>query len=80
MRNLFFALFSEEANFLHLVTVYSDCQFLSGLTSCLVYWFVFPQGFLRPCHQVSSLDRVFVEPVSADDWEILVGNLVTYSM
>uniref|UniRef100_A0A669ESA8 Peroxisomal ATPase PEX1 n=1 Tax=Oreochromis niloticus TaxID=8128 RepID=A0A669ESA8_ORENI len=29
------------------------------------------QGFLRPCHQVSSLDRVFVEPVSADDWEIL---------
>ncbi|XP_031585150.1 peroxisome biogenesis factor 1 [Oreochromis aureus] len=29
------------------------------------------EGFLRPCHQVSSLDRVFVEPVSADDWEIL---------
>uniref|UniRef100_A0A3Q0SWE0 Peroxisomal ATPase PEX1 n=1 Tax=Amphilophus citrinellus TaxID=61819 RepID=A0A3Q0SWE0_AMPCI len=29
------------------------------------------QGFLRPCHQVSSLHRVFVEPLSSDDWEIL---------
>ncbi|KAM9838240.1 peroxisomal ATPase PEX1 [Aulostomus maculatus] len=29
------------------------------------------QGFLRPCHQVSSLHQVFVEPLSSDDWEIL---------
>ncbi|XP_041867803.1 peroxisome biogenesis factor 1 isoform X2 [Melanotaenia boesemani] len=29
------------------------------------------QGFLRPCHQVSSLNQVFVEPLSSDDWEIL---------
>uniref|UniRef100_A0A671UCX0 Peroxisomal ATPase PEX1 n=1 Tax=Sparus aurata TaxID=8175 RepID=A0A671UCX0_SPAAU len=29
------------------------------------------QGFLRPCHQVSSVHQVFVEPLSADDWEIL---------
>uniref|UniRef100_A0AAQ6AIP8 Peroxisomal ATPase PEX1 n=1 Tax=Amphiprion ocellaris TaxID=80972 RepID=A0AAQ6AIP8_AMPOC len=29
------------------------------------------QGFLRPCHQVSSLHQVFVEPLSPDDWEIL---------
>ncbi|KAM8840988.1 peroxisomal ATPase PEX1 isoform 1-T1 [Spinachia spinachia] len=29
------------------------------------------QGFLRPCHQVSSVYRVFVEPLSSDDWEIL---------
>ncbi|XP_061598597.1 peroxisome biogenesis factor 1 [Cololabis saira] len=29
------------------------------------------QGFLRLCHQVSSLNQVFVEPVSSDDWEIL---------
>nr|XP_054601293.1 peroxisome biogenesis factor 1 [Nothobranchius furzeri] len=29
------------------------------------------QGFLRPCHQVSSLTQVFVEPLSSDDWEIL---------
>ncbi|XP_007547653.1 peroxisomal ATPase PEX1 isoform X1 [Poecilia formosa] len=29
------------------------------------------QGFLKPCHQVSSLNRVFVEPLSSDDWEIL---------
>ncbi|XP_036949450.1 peroxisome biogenesis factor 1 [Acanthopagrus latus] len=29
------------------------------------------QGFLRPCHQVSSVRQVFVEPLSADDWEIL---------
>ncbi|XP_013886826.1 peroxisome biogenesis factor 1 [Austrofundulus limnaeus] len=29
------------------------------------------QGFLRPCHQASSLSQVFVEPLSADDWEIL---------
>ncbi|XP_069033216.1 peroxisomal ATPase PEX1 [Embiotoca jacksoni] len=29
------------------------------------------QGFVRPCHQVSSLHQVFVEPLSSDDWEIL---------
>uniref|UniRef100_A0AAQ4PNB0 Peroxisomal ATPase PEX1 n=1 Tax=Gasterosteus aculeatus aculeatus TaxID=481459 RepID=A0AAQ4PNB0_GASAC len=29
------------------------------------------QGFLRPHHQVSSVHRVFVEPLSSDDWEIL---------
>ncbi|KAI7798692.1 peroxisome biogenesis factor 1 [Triplophysa rosa] len=29
------------------------------------------QGFLRPCHQVHSVQQVFVEPLSADDWEIL---------
>ncbi|CAJ1084002.1 peroxisome biogenesis factor 1 [Xyrichtys novacula] len=29
------------------------------------------QGFLRPCHQISSLHQVFVEPLSPDDWEIL---------
>lgn len=29
------------------------------------------QGFLRACHQVSSLNQVFVEPISPDDWEIL---------
>ncbi|KAF3833810.1 hypothetical protein F7725_025014, partial [Dissostichus mawsoni] len=29
------------------------------------------QGFLRPCHQVSSVHQVFVEPLSFDDWEIL---------
>ncbi|XP_034015996.1 peroxisome biogenesis factor 1 isoform X2 [Thalassophryne amazonica] len=29
------------------------------------------QGFLRPCSQVSSIHQVFVEPLSADDWEIL---------
>uniref|UniRef100_A0A673CK92 Peroxisomal ATPase PEX1 n=1 Tax=Sphaeramia orbicularis TaxID=375764 RepID=A0A673CK92_9TELE len=29
------------------------------------------RGFLRPCHQVSSVHQVFVEPLSSDDWEIL---------
>uniref|UniRef100_A0A7N8YPY2 Peroxisomal ATPase PEX1 n=1 Tax=Mastacembelus armatus TaxID=205130 RepID=A0A7N8YPY2_9TELE len=29
------------------------------------------QGFLRPCHKVSSVHQVFVEPLSPDDWEIL---------
>ncbi|XP_061520902.1 peroxisome biogenesis factor 1 isoform X1 [Phycodurus eques] len=29
------------------------------------------EGFLRPCRQVSSARRAFVEPLSADDWEIL---------
>ncbi|XP_058475676.1 peroxisome biogenesis factor 1 [Solea solea] len=29
------------------------------------------QGFLRPCHQVSSVHQVFVKPLSFDDWEIL---------
>lgn len=29
------------------------------------------QGFLRPCHQVQSVQQVFVEPLSTDDWEIL---------
>ncbi|KAI4890260.1 hypothetical protein NFI96_014035 [Prochilodus magdalenae] len=29
------------------------------------------QGFLRPCGQVQSVQQVFVEPVSSDDWEIL---------
>ncbi|KAG9355439.1 hypothetical protein JZ751_000277 [Albula glossodonta] len=29
------------------------------------------QGFLRPCHQVLSVQQVMVEPLSADDWEIL---------
>uniref|UniRef100_A0A3Q1J178 Peroxisomal ATPase PEX1 n=1 Tax=Anabas testudineus TaxID=64144 RepID=A0A3Q1J178_ANATE len=29
------------------------------------------QGFLRPCHQVSSVHQVFVEPLTSDDWEIL---------
>ncbi|XP_062342684.1 LOW QUALITY PROTEIN: peroxisome biogenesis factor 1 [Osmerus eperlanus] len=28
-------------------------------------------GFLRPCQQVLSVQQVFVEPLSADDWEIL---------
>lgn len=31
------------------------------------------QGFLRPCHQVHSVQQVFVEPLSTDDWEILVS-------
>ncbi|KAJ8267662.1 hypothetical protein COCON_G00128340 [Conger conger] len=29
------------------------------------------QGFLRPCQQVLSVQRVMVEPLSPDDWEIL---------
>ncbi|KAJ8334176.1 hypothetical protein SKAU_G00398150 [Synaphobranchus kaupii] len=29
------------------------------------------QGFLRPCHQVLSVQQVMVEPLSSDDWEIL---------
>ncbi|XP_051991093.1 peroxisome biogenesis factor 1 [Xyrauchen texanus] len=29
------------------------------------------QGFLRPCHQVQSVQQVFVEPLSTDDWDIL---------
>uniref|UniRef100_A0A4W6CWC0 Peroxisomal ATPase PEX1 n=1 Tax=Lates calcarifer TaxID=8187 RepID=A0A4W6CWC0_LATCA len=29
------------------------------------------RGFLRPCHQVSSVHQVFVEPLTSDDWEIL---------
>ncbi|XP_055369013.1 peroxisome biogenesis factor 1 isoform X2 [Betta splendens] len=29
------------------------------------------QGFLRPCHQVSSVHQVLVEPLTSDDWEIL---------
>lgn len=29
------------------------------------------QGFLRPCQQVLSVQQVFVEPLSSDDWEIL---------
>ncbi|XP_048849740.1 peroxisome biogenesis factor 1 [Brienomyrus brachyistius] len=29
------------------------------------------QGFLRPCYQVLSVQQVFVEPLSSDDWEIL---------
>uniref|UniRef100_A0A8C1JZY7 Peroxisomal ATPase PEX1 n=1 Tax=Cyprinus carpio TaxID=7962 RepID=A0A8C1JZY7_CYPCA len=29
------------------------------------------QGYLRPCHQVQSVQQVFVEPLSPDDWEIL---------
>ncbi|KAL4629882.1 peroxisome biogenesis factor 1 isoform X3 [Arapaima gigas] len=29
------------------------------------------QGFLRPCHQVLSVQQVYVEPLSSDDWEIL---------
>lgn len=33
----------------------------------------FPQGFLRSCHQTSSVHQVFVEPLTSDDWEILVG-------
>lgn len=32
-----------------------------------------PQGFLKSCHQVSSVHQVFVEPLTSDDWEILVG-------
>lgn len=44
----------------------------------LTHWLCdFPQSFLRPCHQVSSLHQVFVEPLSSDDWEILVGDTVT---
>lgn len=40
----------------------------------LTDWFYgFPQGFLRSCHQVSSVNQVFVEPLTSDDWEILVG-------
>lgn len=30
------------------------------------------QGFVRPCHQVLSVQQVMVEPLSSDDWEILV--------
>lgn len=43
---------------------------------CNVFVF-FPslQGFLRPCLQVQSVQQVFVEPLSTDDWEILVGTL-----
>ncbi|KAK2830302.1 hypothetical protein Q5P01_018233 [Channa striata] len=29
------------------------------------------KGFLKPCHQVSSVHQVFVEPLTSDDWEIL---------
>ncbi|XP_077599080.1 peroxisomal ATPase PEX1 [Stigmatopora nigra] len=29
------------------------------------------EGFVRVCPQVSSVHQVFVEPLSADDWEIL---------
>ncbi|KAK1172893.1 peroxisome biogenesis factor 1 isoform X1 [Acipenser oxyrinchus oxyrinchus] len=29
------------------------------------------QAFLRPCFQVLSMQQVFVEPLSSDDWEIL---------
>uniref|UniRef100_A0A8D0CKK6 Peroxisomal ATPase PEX1 n=1 Tax=Scleropages formosus TaxID=113540 RepID=A0A8D0CKK6_SCLFO len=29
------------------------------------------QAFLRPCQQVLSVQQVFVEPLSSDDWEIL---------
>uniref|UniRef100_A0A3Q2YML2 Uncharacterized protein n=1 Tax=Hippocampus comes TaxID=109280 RepID=A0A3Q2YML2_HIPCM len=29
------------------------------------------KGFLKACQQVSSVHRVFVEPLSADDWELL---------
>ncbi|KAK1805042.1 hypothetical protein P4O66_019405 [Electrophorus voltai] len=29
------------------------------------------QGSLRPCLQVQSVQQVFVEPLSSDDWEIL---------
>uniref|UniRef100_A0A671MKK9 Peroxisomal ATPase PEX1 n=1 Tax=Sinocyclocheilus anshuiensis TaxID=1608454 RepID=A0A671MKK9_9TELE len=29
------------------------------------------QGYLRPCHQVQSVQQVFAEPLSPDDWEIL---------
>ncbi|KTG03950.1 hypothetical protein cypCar_00005175 [Cyprinus carpio] len=29
------------------------------------------EGYLRPCHQVQSVQQVFVEPLSPDDWEIL---------
>ncbi|XP_051926530.1 peroxisome biogenesis factor 1 [Hippocampus zosterae] len=29
------------------------------------------EGFLTACQQVSSVHRVFVEPLSADDWELL---------
>ncbi|XP_059412510.1 peroxisomal ATPase PEX1-like [Carassius carassius] len=29
------------------------------------------QGYLRPCLQVQSVQQVFVEPLSPDDWEIL---------
>lgn len=31
------------------------------------------QGFLRPCGQVQSVRQVSVEPLSSDDWEILVS-------
>lgn len=40
------------------------------LTYCMC---AFPQGFLRPCQQVWSVHQVFVEPLTSDDWEILVG-------
>ncbi|XP_015213585.2 peroxisomal ATPase PEX1 [Lepisosteus oculatus] len=29
------------------------------------------QAFLRPCWQILSIQQVFVEPLSSDDWEIL---------
>ncbi|XP_030644776.1 peroxisomal ATPase PEX1 [Chanos chanos] len=35
------------------------------------------QGFLRPCQQVQSVQQVFVEPLSSDDWEILELHALT---
>lgn len=53
----------------------STCGQISCFIDVVVCFF---QGFLKPCHQVSSLNQVFVEPLSSDDWEILVsdGNIV----
>lgn len=43
--------------------------------SILTYWLcASAQGFLRQCQQVSSVHQVFVEPLTSDDWEILVGD------
>lgn len=38
------------------------------------------KGFLRPCQHVQSVHQVYVEPLSSDDWEILVGMLFYLDM
>lgn len=50
-----------------------ECKLFIRLTRSLYCMCAFPQGFLRPCQRVSSVHQVFVEPLTSDDWEILVG-------
>lgn len=38
-------------------------------------FFIFFQVFLKPCSHVISCQQVEVEPLSADDWEILVKKI-----